>query len=45
MRLFRHIVSWALALFLIVIGVVVAMLGWKFFDMKKLLQEPRIEVN
>lgn len=35
----------ALALFLIVIGVVVAMLGWKFFDMKKLLQEPRIEVQ
>jgi inositol-phosphate transport system permease protein len=35
----------ALALFLIVIGSVVAMLGWKFFDMKKLLQEPRIEVH
>jgi inositol-phosphate transport system permease protein len=35
----------ALALFLIVIGIVLAMLGWKFFDMKKLLQEPRIEVN
>lgn len=35
----------ALALFLIVIGAVVAMLGWKFFDMKKLLQDPRIEVQ
>ena len=35
----------ALALFLIVIGIVLAMLGWKFFDMKKLLQEQRIEVN
>ena len=35
----------ALALFLIILGVVVAMLGWKFFDMKKLLQEPRIEVH
>ena len=29
----------------IIIGIVVAMLGWKFFDMKKLLQEPRIEVH
>jgi inositol-phosphate transport system permease protein len=35
----------ALALFLIVIGIVLAMLGWKFFDMKRLLQEPRIEVH
>ena len=35
----------ALALFLIIIGSVVAMLGWKFFDMNKLLQEPRIEVH
>ena len=35
----------ALALFLIVIGIVLAMLGWKFFDMKKLLQEPRIEIH
>ena len=35
----------ALALFLIIIGIVVAMLGWKFFDMKRLLQEPRIEVH
>ncbi len=35
----------ALALFLIIIGIIVALLGWKFFDMKKLLQEPRIEVH
>ena len=35
----------ALALFLIVIGVALALLGWKFFDMKKLLQVPRIEVQ
>jgi inositol-phosphate transport system permease protein len=35
----------ALALFLIVIGVVVAMLGWRFFDMERLLQRPRIEVH
>jgi inositol-phosphate transport system permease protein len=35
----------ALALFLIVIGVVVALLGWRFFDMQRLLQSPRIEVN
>ena len=35
----------ALALFLIVIGVIFAMLGWRFFDMKRLLQRPRIEVQ
>ncbi|MEZ5670151.1 MAG: sugar ABC transporter permease [Alphaproteobacteria bacterium] len=35
----------ALALFLIVIGIVLALLGWRFFDMKKLLQNPRIEVQ
>ena len=35
----------ALALFLIVLGVAVALLGWRFFDMKKLLQRPRIEVQ
>lgn len=35
----------ALALFLIVIGVVVALLGWRFFDMERLLQRPRIEVH
>ena len=34
----------ALALFLIVIGVAVALLGWRFFDMS-LLQRPRIEVQ
>ena len=35
----------ALVLFLIVLGIVVALLGWRFFDMKTLLQEPRIEVH
>ena len=35
----------ALALFLIVLGIVVALLGWRFFDMRSLLQEPRIEVH
>ena len=35
----------ALALFLIVIGVIFALLGWRFFDMKRLLQQPRIEVQ
>jgi len=35
----------ALALFLIVIGIVVALLGWRFFDMERLLQRPRIEVH
>jgi inositol-phosphate transport system permease protein len=35
----------ALALFLIVIGVVVALVGWRFFDMERLLQRPRIEVH
>ncbi len=35
----------ALAFFLIVIGIALALLGWKFFDMQKLLQEPRIEVQ
>ncbi len=35
----------ALALFMIVIGIVVALLGWRFFDMKALMQEPRIEVQ
>ena len=35
----------ALALFLIVIGIALALLGWKFLDMKKLLQVPRIEVQ
>jgi inositol-phosphate transport system permease protein len=35
----------ALALFLIVIGIVVALLGWRLFDMRQLLQRPRIEVH
>jgi inositol-phosphate transport system permease protein len=35
----------ALALFLIVIGVAVAVLGWRFFDLNRLLQRPRIEVH
>jgi inositol-phosphate transport system permease protein len=35
----------ALALFLIIIGVTVALLGWRFFDMERLLQRPRIEVH
>jgi inositol-phosphate transport system permease protein len=35
----------ALALFLIIIGVAVALLGWRFFDMQRLLQRPRIEVD
>ncbi|MHA1549550.1 MAG: carbohydrate ABC transporter permease [Alphaproteobacteria bacterium] len=35
----------ALALFLIIIGVALALLGWRFFDMRRLLQRPRIEVN
>ncbi len=35
----------ALALFLIVIGTALALLGWRFFDMQRLLQRPRIEVQ
>jgi inositol-phosphate transport system permease protein len=35
----------ALAFFLIVIGVAVALLGWRFFDLERLLQRPRIEVH
>lgn len=35
----------ALALGLVVIGAAVAMLLWRFFDMKALLQKPRIEVS
>ena len=35
----------ALALFLIVISVGVALLGWRFFDLERLLQRPRIEVQ
>lgn len=35
----------ALALGLVVVGVAVALLMWRFFDMKRLLQRPRIEVG
>ena len=35
----------ALALFLIVIGALFALLGWRLFDMQRLLQRPRIEVD
>ena len=35
----------ALALFLIMIGVAVALLGWRLFDLQRLLQHPRIEVH
>src|SRR5438132_3068549 len=35
----------ALAFFLIAIGVAVALLGWRVFDMERVLQRPRIEVH
>ena len=35
----------ALSLALVVIGVAVALLLWRFFDMRALLQKPRIEVS
>ncbi len=35
----------ALALVLVAIGIAAAMLMWRFFDMKRLLQQPRIEVH
>ena len=35
----------ALALGLVVVGIAVALLMWRFFDMKALLQRPRIEVS
>ena len=35
----------ALALFLIVIGAAAALLGWRFLDLQRLLQHPRIEVH
>ncbi|MEQ8698273.1 MAG: sugar ABC transporter permease [Bauldia litoralis] len=35
----------ALAVFIIALGVFFALLGWRFFDMQKLLQRPRIEVQ
>ena len=34
-----------LALVLVLIGIGAAMAMWRFFDMKALLQTPRIEVN
>jgi inositol-phosphate transport system permease protein len=35
----------ALALVLVIIGIAVALLLWRFFDMRALLQKPRIEVS
>ncbi|MCG8510685.1 MAG: sugar ABC transporter permease [Rhodospirillales bacterium] len=35
----------ALALGLVIVGIAAALLMWKFMDMKRLLQEPRIEVQ
>ena len=35
----------ALALGLVVVGIVVALSLWRFFDMRALLQKPRIEVS
>ena len=35
----------ALALGLVVVGIAVALLLWRFFDMQALLQKPRIEVS
>ena len=35
----------ALALGLVIVGIAVALTLWRFFDMKALLQKPRIEVN
>ncbi len=35
----------ALALVLVAIGIAAAMLMWRFFDMQRLLQQPRIEVH
>ena len=35
----------ALSLALVVVGIVVALLLWRFFDMRALLQKPRIEVS
>jgi len=35
----------ALALGLVIIGIAAAMLMWKFLDMRRLMQEPRIEVQ
>jgi inositol-phosphate transport system permease protein len=35
----------ALSLGLVIIGVAVALLLWRFFDMRALMQKPRIEVS
>jgi inositol-phosphate transport system permease protein len=35
----------ALSLALVIVGIVVALLLWRFFDMRALLQKPRIEVS
>ncbi len=35
----------ALALLLVIIGMIAALMMWRFFDMRRLLQEPRIEVH
>ncbi|MGF1474666.1 MAG: carbohydrate ABC transporter permease [Geminicoccaceae bacterium] len=35
----------ALALVLVAIGIIAALAMWRFFDMKRLLQQPRIEVQ
>jgi len=35
----------ALSLVLVALGIAAAMLMWRFMDMKRLLQQPRIEVN
>jgi inositol-phosphate transport system permease protein len=35
----------ALALALVLVGIIVALLLWRFFDMRALLQRPRIEVS
>jgi inositol-phosphate transport system permease protein len=35
----------ALALLLVAIGIAASLLMWRFFDMKRLLQQPRIEVQ
>ena len=34
-----------LALLLVIIGIAASLAMWRFLDMKRLLQEPRIEVN
>ncbi len=35
----------ALALVLVIIGMIATLMMWRFFDMRRLLQEPRIEVH